>query len=132
MPYRKPPVSPTHPHTMVPSHGGGRRGGMPFHSSSTSGCDQLQYFVESYQKADANPFTDQDSDAEIVEYNDNDVLSGRGKSNLKHPGNQKYQGENEELFFWPAVFIVACCARCWGSFVLKQLFPPPPPFILQI
>jgi hypothetical protein len=126
MPYRKPPVSPTHPQTKVPSHHGGDRGGIPFHSSSTSGCDQLQRFVENDQKAGADSFTDQDSDdAVIVEYNDKDVLSGRGKSNLKHPGNQKYQGEQEESFL-ACILLILLALRGAGGQSFSSNFPSLP------
>jgi hypothetical protein len=101
MTYRKSPVCPTHSPTVVHSKEATIEiDPIPFGSPSSSAlgcCDQesgLCAFVENDLHVD--PFTDQDA---VFECSDLDVLSGRGKSNLKHPGNQKYQGTPEQESF---------------------------------
>jgi hypothetical protein len=39
------------------------------------------------------PASSDPDDSSLVDIEDNDVLLGRGKSNMKHPGNARFHGK---------------------------------------
>jgi hypothetical protein len=89
---RKPSISPTHTRSMIFSRlvdaAGVMEEPISFHLS-------LSGHIQSNVDGVVGQLTNlQEFDDEVAECSDNDVLSGRGKSNLKHPGNQKYQGKS--------------------------------------